>query len=450
MTNKSLFRSSCFSCIWHLFVLIALMIGLICGSPLLADDWQQWFGPHRDGIWREENIVDSFSQGSPIVKWRTQIGAGYSGPSVASGRVYITDRIVDSKSQSDQNTGTDRVLCLDEESGAILWNHSYRASYSVSYPSGPRATPSIDEGRVFSLGTEGMLFCLDAETGSVFWKKDLKTYNPKTPIWGHAASPLIDGERVIVIPGGEAAVVAFHKKTGAEIWRSLSAKEPGYCPPIIISSGGTRQLIIWHPESINSLNPETGKLYWSIPWKIRAGLTIATPRFHDDQLFLTSFYNGSTLLKLDPQKPKAALVWQSQKASERDTTELHSIISTPVWASAHIYGICSYGQLRCIESATGKRLWESFAATTNGRPVRWATAFITPLRDRYFLFNEHGELILAHLSPEGYREIDRAQLLKATNADARGRLVVWSHPAYANGHIIVRNDQEIIRASLTK
>ena len=141
-------------------------------------------------------------------------------------------------------------------------------------------------------------------------------------------------------------------------------------------------------------------------------------------------------------------MWQSKKASERDTTELHSIISTPVVAGDYVYGVCSYGQLRCLKLATGERLWETFAATTQGEPVRWANAFITPHQDRYFLFNESGELIIARLKPSGYKEIDRAKLLEATNSDARGRQVVWSHPAFANRHIIVRNDQEIIRVSL--
>ena len=218
----------------------------------------------------------------------------------------------------------------------------------------------------------------------------------------------------------------------------------------MIESAGKRQLIVWHPEAINSLNPTSGEVYWSIPWNIRAGLTISTPRLKNNQLFFTSFYNGSTLLQLAPDQPSAEIVWQSKKASERDTTELHSITSTPFRKGDYIYGVCSYGQLRCIRANNGERIWETFAATTDGNPVRWATAFITPHEDRYFLFNEHGELIIAHLSPDGYEEIDRTKLLEATNSDARGRLVVWSHPAYANRHIIARNDHEIIRVSLSR
>ena len=423
----------------------------------IADDWPQWFGPNRDGIWRETGILETFPAAGPEITWRTPIGAGYSGPAVAKGKVYITDRHPDTErvlkgNKAGSNPGTDRILCLSESTGERLWEFKYPSSYGVSYPSGPRATPSVDGDSVYSIGTEGMFFCLDAHSGKLNWKVDLKArYNPKTQIWGHAASPLIDKDKVILIPGGEGTtVVALDKQNGNELWRSLSTRDPGYCHPIIIEAGGVRQLIIWHPESINALDPETGQAYWTIPWKIKAGLTIATPRQDGNHLFLSSFYNGSTMLRLGDRAPTAEIVWQSKKASERDTTELHSIISTPVFSGDHIYGVCSYGQLRCLTSRSGKRLWETFAATTSGNPVRWATAFLTPHKQRYFLFNETGDLIIAQLSPERYTEIDRVNLLKPTNDDARGRLVVWSHPAYANKHIIVRNDEEIIRVSLAK
>jgi outer membrane protein assembly factor BamB len=437
-------------------LIIAALVAACLNLSTSADDWPQWFGPNRDGVWRETGIIDRFPTNGPAVKWRTKIGAGYSGPAVSEGKVYITDRTPDTQRDKSakgaaENPGTDRVLCLSEETGAIIWEHAYASNYSVSYPSGPRATPTVDGNRVYSLGTEGIFLCLDANSGKRLWQHDLKEeYQPKTQIWGHSASPLVAGELVIVLPGGaNTTAVAFNKVTGKEVWRALSSKESGYCHPIVIESAGKRQLIVWHPEAINSLNPTSGEVYWSIPWNIRAGLTISTPRLKNNQLFFTSFYNGSTLLQLAPDQPSAEIVWQSKKASERDTTELHSITSTPFWKGDYIYGVCSYGQLRCIRANNGERIWETFAATTDGNPVRWATAFITPHEDRYFLFNEHGELIIAHLSPDGYEEIDRTKLLEATNSDARGRLVVWSHPAYANRHIIARNDHEIIRVSLT-
>src|SRR5207249_7131663 len=144
----------------------------------------------------------------------------------------------------------------------------------------------------------------------VVWSKELLTeYKFPAPMWGTAASPLVDGQRLICLAGGKGSVaVAFDKDTGNEIWKALSANEPGYAPPMIYEIGGKRQLIIWHPETINSLDPETGKVYWSVPFghakgggrlMVRAGLTIPTPRLDDDKLFVTAFYDGPLMLKLN-------------------------------------------------------------------------------------------------------------------------------------------------------
>jgi len=142
------------------------------------------------------------------------------------------------------------------------------------------------------------------------------------------------------------------------------------------------------------------------------------------------------------------VVWQSRKVSEKDTDGLHSIIPTPLIADGYLYGVCSYGQFRCLKADTGERIWETFAPTT-GQATRWGNAFIIPQADRYFLFNELGDLILARLSPDGYHEISRARLLEPTNT-APGRPVLWSHPAFANRSVYVRNDEELICVSLAK
>ena len=126
----------------------------------------------------------------------------------------------------------------------------------------------------------------------------------------------------------------------------------------------------------------------------------------------------------------------------------NAVMSTPFLDGDYIYGVCSYGQLRCLNSKTGERIWETFKATTEGDPVRWANAFLVRQADRFFLFNEKGDLIIARLSPKGYEEISRAHLLEPTNPDA-GRLVLWSHPAFANRHVFARNDQELVCVDMT-
>jgi hypothetical protein len=150
------------------------------------------------------------------------------------------------------------------------------------------------------------------------------------------------------------------------------------------------------------------------------------------------------MLDLGGGRPE--VVWRSPKVSEKDTTALHSIMPTPFIMDGHIYGVCSYGQFRCLDAKTGERIWETFAPTT-GRATRWGNAFIVRHEDRFFLFNELGELILARLSPEGYEELGRAKLIEPTNT-AAGRDVVWSHPAYANRSVYVRNDKELVCVSL--
>ena len=242
-------------------------------------------------------------------------------------------------------------------------------------------------------------------------------------------------------------MVAFDKDTGKEIWRALSTKEPGYCSPVICQAGGKRQLIVWDPEAANSLDPDTGRVYWSVPFRSRMGMTIATPRKMGQFLFFSCFYNGSLMLRLDSAQPSATTLWRTQKENERDTTHLNAVICTPFLEDGFIYGVCSYGQLRCVRADTGERVWETFRATTGNEGARWANAFIVKNRDRFFIFNEKGDLIIAKLSPRGYDEISRAHLLEPTGS-AGGRNVVWSHPAFANRHVYARNDEEIVCADL--
>ncbi len=282
----------------------------------------------------------------------------------------------------------------------------------------------------------------------MLWSRDLKKdFNLKTPLWGFAGHPLIDGPKLICLVGGDGSVVvAFDKDTGKELWRALSAKEPGYAPPMIYEFAGKRQLIVWHPEAVNALDPETGKVIWSYPLTppIRSAMSIPSPRQAGDRLFLTSFYNGSVMLRVDSDKP--SLIWQSKKVSETDTDGLHGVMATPWLEDGYIYSPCSYGQFRCLKAETGERIWETFQPTT-GKSMRWGNTFIVKHGDRCFLFSETGDLIIAKLTPEKYEEISRAHLLDPTNRDP-GRLVVWSHPAFANQSVYARNDQEIVCASL--
>jgi outer membrane protein assembly factor BamB len=453
---------------------LSVVVVMSLAAPARCDDWPQWLGPQRDGIWRENGIVDRFPSGGPKVRWRVPIGYGFAGPAVSGDRVYVCDRILPTGTKLPANPfdrglllGTERVLCLDDASGTILWKHEYDCPYRISYPSGPRATPLVAEGKVYVLGAMSDLTCLDAGTGNVIWSKNLmREYRSELPQWGFAAHPLLDGDRLICLVGGDGCeVVAFHKDTGAEIWKNLSSSRIGYCPPTIVHAGGTRQLIIWDPEAIHGLDPVSGREYWTVPFEVKADLSVSQPRLDGDKLFITSFYDGSILLKLAADKPDATVVWQSKSHSEMPdkTDTLNSIMPTPVVRDGYVYGVCSYGQFRCLELATGKRIWQSLEATrakVNGqmspadpKPVtkteRWSNAFIVALGDRYVLFNERGDLIFAALSPTGYTELDRAHIIDPDDPQP-GRKVVWSHPAFAHRNVYVRNNHEIVCLSLAQ
>jgi outer membrane protein assembly factor BamB len=445
---------------------------------LQAEDWPQWLGPQRDGVWREKGLVDKFPAKGLKVLWKTPIGEGYSGPAVGDGFVYITDRVrakgVENPSNPfDSSTkveGKERVLCIDQKTGDVVWTHAYDCTYQVSYGSGPRTTPVVSGGKVYTLGTMGHLVCVNAKTGKEVWSKDLtKEYNTRVPQWGFAGHPLIDGNRLICLVGGDGSVVvAFDKDNGKELWKALSAREPGYAPPMIYTFGGKRTLVLWSAEAVNGLDPESGKVYWSQPFgsekvgggkaQVKAGMSIPTPRQIGDDLYVTCFYNGSLMLKVGAAEP--SVLWKRKQPvvdpQPEETEQLHCVMSTPTIRDGYIYGFCSYGELRCLEAKTGKRIWETHAAT-GGKSLRWGNAFIVQLgegSDRYLLFNEMGDLILCRLTPEKYIEISRAKILEPTNSMAPSgmagvkRFVIWSHPAFANRCVFARNDREILCVSV--
>jgi outer membrane protein assembly factor BamB len=444
----------------HRILGLAFVAGWLIAQVVRADDYPQWLGPKRDGVWRESGVVDKFPAGGLKVRWRTPVGGGYAGPAVAAGRVYLTDRVLapatanpESGFVKKKTPGKERVLCLDDATGKVVWQHEYECEYRVQYPAGPRATPLVADGKVYTLGTMGDLLCLDCASGAVVWSKNfVRDYQAPVQTWGFACHPLLEGDKLICLVGGESAgAVAFHKDTGKEIWKGPSVAEIGYAPPTMIEHAGRRQLIIWHPGAVDSLDPETGKLYWSQPFELRAGLSISTPRISGDQLFVTAFYNGPMMLKLDPSKPAATVQWRGKGKGEKPgvTDGLHAIMCTPVFRDGYIYGICSYGELRCLNADTGARVWESLEATGSkkGDRDRWNNAFLIPHGDRFFLFNERGELIIARLTPKGYEEVSRTKIIEPTN-EMPGRPVVWMHPAFANKSVYARNDKEIVCVSL--
>lgn len=427
---------------------------IICVATILAlgsaissaDDWPQWRGANRDGKWTETGLLEKFPKPEIEKKWRVKIGSGYSGPTVSKSKVYVMDRI----SEPEQ---IERVLCLDEQTGKEIWKHSYPCEYrNVGYIAGPRASVTIDNELAYSIGTMGHFKCFDATNGDVIWEHDCdKEYrisaDRRMPIWGIAASPLIYENLVIVHLGTvDSSVVGFDKKTGKEVWRSMNDRAQ-YSSPILIKQGMQDVCVIWTGDNVVGIDPKNGKPFWTIPMKPKnMPIGIATPIIEDDQLFVTSFYDGAMMIQLDSGQPKAEKLWSKVGRNERRTEALHSIISTPIFSKGHIYGVDSYGEFRCIAAKNGDRIWEDATAVPN---ARWSTIHFVENGDKTWMFNERGELIIAKLSPQGFEEISRAKLIDPTTKQLRQRKgVCWSHPAYANKCVFARNDNEIVCASL--
>ncbi len=408
-----------------------------------AADWPQWRGIDRDGVWKESGVIDVLPESIPV-KWRVSVGQGYSGPSVADGLVYITDRVTDPVEQ-------ERVHCFRASDGMPVWSYAYDCRYrSVGYPAGPRASMLIDRDRAYSLGTMGHLFCFNARTGQVLWKRDLdQDYEIRMPTWGIAACPLIEGDILILHIGGSngACVIGLNKQTGKEIWRALE-DDATYSSPVVIDQTGQRVLVVWTADHLSGLNPQTGHVYWQVPYRRdRMIIGISTPVLYENFLLVSGFYDGTLLVQLSDDQLAASKVWHRKGKNERNTDALHCCISTPVILNGYIYGVDSYGELRCLDLRTGDRIWESLQAVQKNR---WANIHLVQHGEQTWMFIEHGQLIISRLSAEGYTELSRGQLIEPTTAqlNRKGTGVTWAHPAFANKHVYIRNDKELVGASL--
>lgn len=422
-----------------------------------ADDWKGWMGDERDGVYREMGIIDEITPDGLPVKWRKAIGSGYAGPVVADNRVYLFDYEKESgKAFNDPGEranvqGTERITALDAATGNVLWQHSYQCHYSISYPAGPRCSPTVDGEYIYTLGAEGDLICLQANDGDVIWSVNLRErFKIESPIWGFASHPLIVNDLLYTSVGGKGqGVVAFDKRTGKVKWQSLDAKT-SYCPLTVISRGEQPQLICFHPQGVSSLDPEDGKIFWNVPVMPDYEMSIASPVVEGNRMYISSIRTEAVMLELlEGTTPAVKELWRGEPKNA-----VHCANSTPLFVDGIIYGTdCNDGDLVAVDAINGAQLWTTFQPTKPGetRYIRHGTAFITRIRDsnRYFLMSESGDLIIAELSSKGYKEYGRFHVLEPTS-ECFGRSVVWSHPAYANQTIYTRNDKEIVAVDLSR
>ena len=424
---------------------IAVLVCLVVSLPMSrADEWPQWRGPNRDGVWAETGIIDRFDSPQIKLKWKVPISSGYSGPTVAAGRVYVSDRVI-------EPVEIERVHCFDWQTGEKIWSYEYDCRYEgFGYKAGPRASVLVDDGRAYSLGSAGHLFCFDAATGKVLWGRDLAgEYNIRMPNWGIAASPLVEGDLLIAQIGGDhgACVCAFDKRSGEEKWKALP-DDASYAAPVVIDQAGRRVLVCHTGNRIVGLDPSSGNLFWEydFPWE-KWPIGIGTPVVRDDLLLISNAHKGSLLLRLSQRELQVEKLWHRRRQEVPDGAALHCLISTPLVDGQYVYGADGRGILRCLRLDTGEQVWQDGSAVPEDR---FATIHLIRHGERTWLFNERGELIISRLTPDGFQEISRAKLIDPTREQMKRRDgVTWSHPAFAYRHIFARNDKELVAADLS-
>ena len=416
--------------------LLFAVLALTPSSTTHAEDWPQFRGPNRDSVWNERGIMQSFPTGGLKICWRAPIGTGHSSPVVARGRVYVTDCEVE------KPKAWERVHCFDEKTGELLWTYRDPAEFPDTYdpksPSGPCPTPAVENGRVFSIGATGHLLCLEARKGTALWQRILaENYNLiESP--NFTACPLVEGGLLIIVVGGKpgACVVAFDKRTGKEVWRALDDPPRAFSSPIVISAGGKRQLIVWTPKAVTSLDPATGKTWWREELATREDYAVATPVYQNGMLLISGL-----MLRLDRDKPTVSVLWPESKAL---SLRVLSHTCMPIILGDYVFGAKIGGHLVCLDARTGKQVWETDRAVS---PGHGATIHLTLNGDSVLLFTDEGNLIRARLDGEGYHEISRTHLIEP-DFQFGARKVVWAPLAFANKHMFARNNHELLCAVL--
>jgi outer membrane protein assembly factor BamB len=418
---------------------IAVVIFLLFGESTWSDDWPQWRGPMRDGVWNENGILQSFPPNGLKVLWRMPVGLGLSSPIVAQGRVFVTD--VDLT----QTPTKERVLCFEAAGGIPVWTYAYEAVYPERRPDqfvqGPIPTPICHDGKVYTIGRTELL-CLNAVDGKLVWKKSLdKEYNSQESLT--YASPLIEGNLLIIYSGRFSqdetkCVIAIDKDSGTTVWRAVT-DYAAMSSPIVVTAAHKRQLIVWSQRAVTSLDTKTGEEYWREATRpVNQSSAVSTPVVQGNRLLI-----GGLMMELNPDEPTATVFWPQVKSPTRRNL---SNTSTPLLRGDHIFSARTSGHFVCLDATTGSELWRIEDVTDL---VSGASIHLTTNGDNTFLYTDKGELILSRLSGEGYQEISRAQLLEPT-FPYQGRKFVWAPPAYANRCVFARSDNELVCATLAE
>ena len=419
----------------RVFVIAATMAFALVA---FAEDWPCWRGPRGDGTWNAPKLPEKWPDAGLRQVWRQPIGGGDAGMVVADGRACTMDR-------QKEPEETERVLCFDAATGKPLWTHAYPVTYGkLQHGNGPRAAPTIHDGRVFSLGALGRVCCLDVATGKLLWTKDtVAEYGARIPMWGFAASPFIFGESVIVHVGAQpdGSFIALDRKTGRELWRSVPDRA-GYCTPILIQHAGQPQLVCWTPENVRGLDPRDGKPLWAVPYKVTYGVSIASPIFQEGIVFVAGYWEGSKAIQLGPGPTDTKLLWEENQF-------LRGEMSQSLYRDGHVYLLDKTHGLTCFELKTGRKLWDDAnQMTPKGHDPQASLVWLNEPQkagkmpalpaDRAIILNANGELILTRLNRDGYHEQSRTKIIGKT----------WAHPAFAGRCVFARNESDLVCVEL--
>lgn len=409
-----------------LLPLVLLAPALAAPVPTRAKhfDWPQFLGPTRNGVTPETGLVETWPKKGPPVVWQREVGQGFAGPVVADGRLILFHRV-----------GDDNVVeCLEAATGKAVWKDAEPTSYSdrLGKGDGPRATPAIAGGRVYTLSQEGVLKCLDLKTGRKVWRRALhEDYTVPASWFGVGTSPLVEGKLVLVNVGGRdgAGIVAFDKDTGKEIWKATD-QGASYASPVAATVDGKRYVFFFTREGLVLLDPTTGKVCYRKRWRAKfdASVNAASAVVVGDHVFVSACYNtGALLQKITPEN--LVEVWKND-------TSLSCHFGTPVYHMGLLFGFHGRQEegavLRCVEWKTGKERW-----TEPG----FGCGEVILAGDHLILLSENGDLVLAAADGSKYREKARASVLTGP---------VRAHPALADGLLFARDNKKLVCWNLKK
>ena len=389
----------------------AITVLLVCAfsSMVSAEDWPQWRGPNRNGISSETQWSSMWPADGPKQLWRISVGTGYSSLAVSNGRVYTMGN----------KDKTDTIYCLDANTGAGIWKHSYPCVADGAGHPGPASTPTVDGEFVYTLSREGHLFCLDANSGKPIWSRHIvNDFGAKYPEWGYATSPLVLDNMLIMDAG---AALAVDKSNGNLIWKTKDYGESwgiknqggGYSTPYAFNLDGKQLLAVFNSSGLVILDPSSGRELVLHPWKTSYNVNAATPIVSGNEIFISSGYNvGCALLKISGNS--LDIIWQNKS--------MRNHFNSCVLWEGHLYGV-DENRLRCLEWKTGEVKWTQRALGKGSLMLA---------DGKLIIMGDKGDLAIAEASPDAYNELARAKVLSG---------LCWTVPVLSGGKIYCRNHE---------